>query len=517
MREYRNRICAAALAVVTMVSALFVPSEAVHAEDEVDQLAAQKQAAYDAVPETNSLENWPQGPHVYANSAIVMEMNSGAVLYGKKVDDKHYPASITKLLTALVALENSKPEDEVYFSEDSVSFLEYGDASIGMRPGEILNMKDALHGMLLASANEVSYAIAESVGKKMGGGFDTFIQKMNDRSKELGCTGSHWTNANGLHNDNHYTTAHDMALIGAAVYQFEEFRTATQTLNYTIGPTNLVNESRTFQQNHKMLWKGAHYSYDFCTGGKTGYTDQAKTTLVTMADNGDMQLVAVVLEDQGDVYVDTRAMFDYVYGNFSKVALKGQKKPEGVRSFKDENAYIVLPAGIDLSMVKHEIEITDKQSASGKVTYLYKGQNVGSAEVKLTADYIKEETGYNIKPEMKASEEKGADKKETTKGMTAPVKLLIGVGALIIVLFAVLFGLLKYRQIKRRKARALARKQRQAAARRRAGSDQSRSRSGQARYSSGDEHRRRKTPDRQMKNGQNRNSSHMRDRDGRYR
>ena len=527
MREYRNRICAAALAVVTMVGALFVPSDTVRAEGEADQLAAQKQAAYDAAPETNSLENWPQGPHVYANSAIVMDMNSKAVLYGKKVDDKHYPASITKLLTALVALENSKLDDEVYFSEASVSFLEYGDASIGMRPGEILSMKDALYGMLLASANEVSYAIAESVGKKMGGGFDTFIQEMNDRSKEIGCTGSHWTNANGLHDDEHYTTAHDMALIGAAVYQFEEFRTVMQTLNYTIAPTNLVNESRTFQQNHKMLWEGAQYSYDFCTGGKTGYTDQAKTTLVTMADNGDMQLVAVVLEDQGDVYVDTRAMFDYVYGNFSKVSLKGEEKPEGVRSFKEEDAYVVLPAGIDLSMVKHEIEITDKQSASGKVTYLYKGQNVGSAEVKLTADYIKEETGYNIKPELKTSGEKGADAQEIKKGLTDPVKLLIGVGALIIVLIAALFGLLKYRQIKRRKARALAGRRRQAA-HSRAVSERSKSSSGQAAHSravsersknsSGQAlHRRRATDGRQMKNGQNRNFSHTRDRDGRYR
>lgn len=256
MREYRNRICSAVLAAVCVIGTALIPSRAVHAEDVVDPIAVQKQAAYDAVPETNGLKNWPQGPHVYANSAIVMEMNSGAILYGKKINDKHYPASITKLLTALVALENADPDDEVYFSEDSVSFLEYGDASIGMRPGEILSMNDALYGMLLASANEVSYAIAESVGKKMGGGFETFIQKMNERCEELGCTGSHWTNANGLHDENHYTTAHDMALIGSAVYQFDKFREVTQTLNYTIPPTNLVNESRTFQQNHKMLWVG---------------------------------------------------------------------------------------------------------------------------------------------------------------------------------------------------------------------------------------------------------------------
>ena len=120
MREYRNRICSAVLAAVCVIGTALIPSRAVHAEDVVDPIAVQKQAAYDAVPETNGLENWPQGPHVYANSAIVMEMNSGAILYGKKINDKHYPASITKLLTALVALENADPDDEVYFSEDSV-------------------------------------------------------------------------------------------------------------------------------------------------------------------------------------------------------------------------------------------------------------------------------------------------------------------------------------------------------------------------------------------------------------
>ena len=178
-----------------------------------------------------------------------------------------------------MALENADPDDEVYFPKTAFRFSEYGDASIGMRPGEILSMNDALYGMLLASANEVSYAIAEKCRPKKIGRriFETvYPGKMNERCEELGCTGSHWTNANGLHDENHYTTAHDMALIGSAVYQFDKFREVTQTLNYTIPPTNLVNESRTFQQNHKMLWVGAHYSYDYCTGGKTGYTDQAK-------------------------------------------------------------------------------------------------------------------------------------------------------------------------------------------------------------------------------------------------
>lgn len=457
MRKYRKRTAAAIISLVMILMSVCIVQA-----DETMTFEEARQASYDTVPDTNNIQGWPQGPHVYGNSAIVMDMNSGAVLYGKKVDDQHYPASITKLLTALVALENSELDDEVYFSEDSVSFLEYGDASIGMTPGEILSMNDALYGMLLASANEVSYAIAESVGKLMGGGYDTFIQEMNDRSAELGCTGSHWTNANGLHNDQHYTTAHDMALIASAVYQFEEARTVMQTLNYTIGATNLVGETRTFQQNHKMLWQGGYYYYEYCTGGKTGYTDQSRTTLVTMADNGNMQLVAVLLQDDGDVYVDTRAMFDYAFANFSKVPLQDQPKAEGVRSYEDENAYVVLPAGIDFSSLESEVTITNEKEAAGKVTYYYQGQNVGSANVTLTAEYVKEQTGYDITPQITGNDNTAESAQKEAAGLSLPVKVLIGVGVAVVLVFIILCAVVRYKLVKRRKQRlARARRRRQ--------------------------------------------------------
>lgn len=456
----RNYIKRAAAAVLTGIMTVILAGNVL--ADETTAFEEALQASYDIVPDTNNIQGWPQGPHVYGGSAIVMDMNSGAVLYGKKVDDRHYPASITKILTALVALENSKLDDEVYFSEDSVSFLEYGDASIGMTPGEILSMNDALYGMLLASANEVSYAIAESVGKLMGGDYNTFIQEMNDRAAQLGCTGSHWTNANGLHNEQHYTTAHDMALIASAVYQFEEFRTVMQALNYTIGPTNLVGESRTFQQNHKMLWEGGYYYYEYCTGGKTGYTDQSRTTLVTMADNGNMQLVAVLLQDDGDVYVDTRAMFDYAFSNFSKVSLQGQPKAEGVSAYEDDAAYVVLPADIDFSSLESEITITDKMEGTGKVTYFYEGQNVGSAEVALTPEYVKEQTGYDITPQIAKKDSLPADEPaQVETGLPLVVKILIGLGAAIVVLAVFFCAAVRYALVKKRRRRmAMARRRR---------------------------------------------------------
>lgn len=421
---------------------------AITSDDPEAAREAEREAGYKIQPDTNGLEGWPEGPSVYADSAIVMDMNSGAVLYGKQTDVKHYPASITKLMTALVALENSQLTDEVLFSDESISFLEPGDASIGMTPGEILSMEDAMYGMLLASANEASYAIAENVGKLMGGDYDTFIQKMNDRAAEIGCTNSHWMNANGLHDPEHYTTAHDMAVIASAVYQFEEFRKITQTLTYTIGATNLVKEERIFQQNHKMLWPQNENYYEYCTGGKTGYTDQARTTLVTMADNGEMQLAAVVLYDFGnDAYVDTRAMFDYAFDNFEKVALNDQEKPEEIEAYTDMDSYVVLPAGVDFADLDREIEITDEQNHTGTVTYTYQGQNVGSADVVLTREYVSGETQAN--GETVQVNENSAE----TDSFPFIAKLIIGVVAAVVLLFLVLFAVLKYRQIQRRRRR----------------------------------------------------------------
>ena len=450
MGRVRRRILAAVLAAALAAA----PSAAVRADEEtdapMDQREIERQTAYAIPPDTNSLAGWPQGPSVYGDSAIVMDMDSGAIVYGKQIDKRHYPASITKLLTALVALENSQLTDEVLFSDDSVSFLEYGDAHIGMTPGEIISMEDAYYGMLLASANEVSYAVAENVGRLMGGDYNTFIQKMNDRSAELGCTGSHWMNANGLHDENHYTTAHDMALITSAVYQYDEYREVVQTLSYTIPPTNLVNESRTFQQNHKMLWPKNDNYYEYCTGGKTGYTDQARTTLVTTADNGNLRLAAVVLYDFGnDAYIDTRAMFDYVYNNFSKVMLADQETPEEIDAYSENDSYVLLPAGIEFGDLEKEIEITDEQSREGTVTYTYQRQKVGSAGVVLTKEYVMEQTGHDYTLQVK-KEAAASDVKE----LPLALKIVIGIGTALVVLailLAVYIWQVRRRRILRRR------------------------------------------------------------------
>lgn len=457
--KFWKRMLAGALAAVIC---LLGPAFTIYADESDDKakkaaeeaLAKEKAAALALPIETNELNGWPEGPGVYADSAIVMDINSGAILYGKRIDEKHYPASITKILTTLVALENAELTDEVTFTQASVDFLEYGDAHIGMRPGEVITLEDALYAVLLASANEVSYAVAENVGIQMGGDYNTFIQEMNDRAEELGCTGSHWMNANGLHDEEHYTTAHDMALIGSEVYGYEQFQKTTQTLQYTIPPTNLVDEQRVFQQNHKMLYEDNQYYYKYCTGGKTGYTDQAKTTLVTFADNGEMQLVAVNLQSYGaQVYIDTTAMFEYVFNNFSKVSVAEYLDEKKVDKCLSEEAYVVLPEGITVDQLEVTYEAVEGgQSRQAVVKYTYEGQPVGNVDVVLEKSFYNELTG---KSELKIkSVEETKDKKD---GMNP--WLIAGIIVLIVIVLS-FAGVILLKKMQRKRKREMRRRQR---------------------------------------------------------
>ena len=285
----------------------------------------------------------------------------------------------------------------------------------------------------------------------MNGDYSTFIARMNERAKELGCTGSNWVNPNGLHDEQHYTTAHDMALIASAVYQKEQFRTIMETLEHRIGFTNLTQEERVFQQNHKMLWAENAYYYEYCTGGKTGYTDQAMTTLVTMADNGEMELAAVVLYDYGvDAYTDTRGMMDYVFQNFSKVPITDLEQPKEIEQYTNDDAYIVVPNGVDLSQV--ECEITNVTGERGKAVFTVQGQNVGSTDVLLSDDYFQKQEEVQVSDSDNKditavtgedAKEKSPVKKAVLIGSAAAAVLVIAVGGRIVYV--------RYQRNKRRK------------------------------------------------------------------
>ena len=147
---------------------------------------------YDMPVQSNEIKGWPKGPGTYGDAAIVMDAGTGAILYAKNIDEHFYPASITKVLTALVALENGKFEDPVVVSEDCVSFLEPGDSSIGLKKGNEITLEQALYATLLASANEAAYAVGENVGKNAGHDYAWFLEQMNERCRELGGTNSNF-------------------------------------------------------------------------------------------------------------------------------------------------------------------------------------------------------------------------------------------------------------------------------------------------------------------------------------
>jgi D-alanyl-D-alanine carboxypeptidase len=192
---------------------------------------------------TNS---WPQGPNVYAEAAIVMDASTGLILYEKNMNGAYYPASITKILSSLIIIENSSPGEVVTFSRDAVFNVELDSTRIGIDVGEQLTIQQCLYGILLESANEVTYAAAEHVA----GSISAFSDMMNEKAKSLGALNSNFVNPHGLPDDNHYTTAYDMALITREAMKNETFRKITGTRTYQIPPTNKQVETR-YLRNHR--------------------------------------------------------------------------------------------------------------------------------------------------------------------------------------------------------------------------------------------------------------------------
>lgn len=406
-------------------------------------------SVYNQSVDSNAIEGWAKGPQIYSEAGIVMDIDSGAILYAKNIDNPHYPASITKILTALVALENNELTDTVTITPEDYNFLKRGDNHIGLKNKEEITMEDALHGTLLASGNEVAHAL----GSNTEGGYDNFIRLMNEKAKELGCTNSNFTNSHGLHDDNHYTSARDMALIGAAAFQNADFRRITNTLQYTIPVTNITNETRTFQQHHKMLFDWRSQYYEYCVGGKTGYTDKALNTLVTFATKDDVNLVAVVLRTHGsgNTYVDTRAMLDYAFENFTKISVTVDTvEGKGLKTV-DENAYVMVPTGITFEQldchVENPQELGDK---TGKVSYTYEGQVVGSFEMTITDKYYNELHGIEEKKEEIQKDED----KSSIDIVLIVMKVLLWLFFVVVVFYLFVMCYVVYIRKQRRKKKA---------------------------------------------------------------
>lgn len=246
-----------------------------------------------------------------SESAIVMCAETGQVLYAKNPDKVLYPASITKILTAMVALQNAAMDDVITFSQTAYKSVPRDSAHIALSPGETLTMQDALYALALVSANDAAAGIAETVGGSIAG----FAELMNAQAEKCGAVNSHFTNPHGLPDENHYTTARDMALITKAALETPGFPEIFSTLDYTMAPTNKKEEMPLTSKNR--FTDGLLDCPGFLFS-KTGWTVAAQGTLVTAARREGVTLIAVVMKSPKleQKYADTQALLDYAYGSF---------------------------------------------------------------------------------------------------------------------------------------------------------------------------------------------------------
>lgn len=373
----------------------------------------------DPTVQTNDINGWPQGDAIESDAAICMDGNTGAVLYGKNIEKQEYPASITKIMTVLLALENGNLDDTVTFSENAVYSIEYGSAHLGLTEGEELTLEQCLYGIMLASANEISNAVAEHIG----GSVEKFADMMNQKAEELGCVNTHFVNPNGLHDDNHYTCAYDMALITQAAMKYDKFREIIHTQEYSYPETNLVKEKRYFANHHGMLMDESR-AYDGFIGGKTGYTDEAWNTLVSTAERDGMLLISVVLHANGqDIeYGNTKTVLDYGYNNFKEVqinnldqtisdtevvGIEDAQEAEKIRQADlsedpftvAETTTVTLPDSVDASSLTRKMDFT-----TDKMTYYYEDQALGSTSFSYTGEW-EPETETSVQTELQTESE----------------------------------------------------------------------------------------------------------------
>lgn len=294
-------------------------------------------------------------PKVSADGAILMDATTGEILYEKNIDKPYPPASTTKIMTALLTLENCKLDEVVTVGKKPP--LADG-SKIYIHEGEKLKVKDLLYALLLASANDCAEALAEHIS----GSTEDFAKLMNERAKELGCKNTNFVNPNGLYNDKHRTTARDLALIMRELVKHPEYTGIAKTLSYKIAPTNKSKLERPLWNGNKLIQKASMYYYADCEGGKTGYTTQSDHSYVASSTKNGQRLIVTLIHDKKKTFFpDSINLFNYGYNNFELV--KMYSKGDIVTNYHKNNLNINLLAANDFYYVKDKKE-TSKASVN---------------------------------------------------------------------------------------------------------------------------------------------------------
>lgn len=377
----------------TSISNLLGTSIVAYAETPEERLERQREIPI----ESNDIVNWPVGPVVGAESAILIDANTGTILYEKNVHQPQYPASTTKILTCLIAAETCSLTDVVKFSHKAVFDTPRDSNHIAIDEGEKLTVLECIQAILIRSANECSFAIAEHIS---GGSWEDFADIMNQRAKELGCVDSHFVNPNGLPNEDHYTSAYDLAQIGRAFFANEMLCQTTLSPALHIIPSERQKDE-ILERNGMQIIPGGTYGYEYLVGCKTGYTIDARSCLVSCAEKNGLKLICVVLRDEApNQYKDTIALFDYGFSNFDSVNVSqtetrysistnnsfysgkdifGSSKP--ILALNTE-ACILLPKTVSFQDLETEISYdTQNKGQAAIISYMYNDQFLGTASV----------------------------------------------------------------------------------------------------------------------------------------
>ena len=363
---------------------------------------------------TFAAPSWPDNVYVEAEGGIVMDADSGAVLYGKNIHQQYYPASITKILTALIVIENCDLDEMVTFSYDAIFNVEENSSNMAASVGDVLSVRDCLYGLMLASANESANALAEHVA----GSTEAFADMMNQKAAELGCQDSHFANPSGLNDPNHYTSAYDMALIMQAALQNETFVEIDSALYYKHAPIKQYPDPEdphnVVYAHHQMLRKNSSVYYPGAFAGKTGYTSLAGNTLVTAAKKENMTLITVILNGSRVHYSDTKRLMDFGFENFQtlKVAdydrtytsIENDMSIAGLTTSDisvlslDDSCYVTLPKGAEISdaqtVLNYKLGENKPDNAIAQIQYSYGNRPIGSTYLMIKD--IEARKNYNI-------------------------------------------------------------------------------------------------------------------------
>ena len=443
--------------------------------------------------------DWPLDTGCQSEAGIVMDMDSGAVLFAQNIHVQEYPASITKLLTALVVVENASMDDQVTFSHDAVYNVEDGSGNkLQLEEGDVLSVKDCLYVMLLQSSNQAANALAEHIA----GSREAFADMMNEKAASLGCRESHFVNPSGLNDPEQLTSAYDMAQIGSAVFNNQTLLEICSATSATLPPTINNPNGRTYSMEHKLVVtdnSDDENYYPSAVAGKTGYTSLAGQTLVTYAEQDGRRQVAVTLKStQRTHYSDTKTILEFGFARFKNVSVAenetnyvtgdepvtiGDTTYEPSDLYLDEKAVITLPNDAQFSdadqYLQTEIPANHPDGAVGRIIYTYNDRQIGVAWVysktAVSAAAVSEESSENTEAESTAStgtdtadsntngtpsdvNETKKDKKplELTKGTW----IAIGIGAAILLVVLIISWIMLQRKKEEERMRILREKRR---------------------------------------------------------